>query len=166
MCRVIQAQLPRSEASARQAAHLVRATVEEWVPRVDPAVAEAAEDITQALVANAVVHALSPVRIVIALRDGVLEVGVSDTDATPPGPRVPAPREGSRGWGRGLTLVDTLSDEWGSTPLRVGKQVWFTLAVATGSERESCGCAAEAEGAVRLGSGASVVGTALATEPT
>ena len=130
MCRVIQAQLPRSEASARQAAHLVRATVEEWVPGVDPAVAEAAEEMTQALVTNAVVHALSPVRIVIALRGGVLEVGVSDTDATLPGARVPAPREGSRGWGRGLTLVDTLSDEWGSTPLRVGKQVWFTLAVA------------------------------------
>ena len=155
MCRVIQAQLPRSEASARQAAHLVRATVE-----------EAAAEMTQALVTNAVVHALSPVRIVIALRGGVLEVGVSDTDATLPGPRVPAPWEASRAWGRGLTLVDTLSDEWGSTPLRVGKQVWFTLAVATGSEQESCGCAADAYGAVRLGSGASVVGAALAAEPT
>ena len=91
---------------------------------------------------------------------------MSDTDATLPGTRVPAPREGSRGWGRGLTLVDTLSDEWGSTPLRVGKQVWFTLAVAAGSERESCVCAADADGAVRLGSGASVVEAALATEPT
>ena len=166
MCRVIQAQLPRNEASARQAAHLVRATVEEWVPDVDPAAAEAAEEMTRALVTNAVVHALSPVRIVIALRGGVLEVGVSDTDATLPGARVPAPREGSRGWGRGLTLVDTLSDEWGSTPLRVGKQVWFTLAVAAGSERESCVCAADADGAVQLGSGASVVGAALAAGPT
>ena len=165
MCRVIQAQLPRSEATARQAAHLVRATVEEWVPAVDPAVAEAAEEITQALVANAVVHALSPVRIVIALRGGVLEVGVSDTDATLPGARVPAPRERSRGWGGGLTLVDIMSDEWGSTPLRVGKQVWFTLAMAAGSERESCACTADAAGAVRLGSGASVVGAALAPGP-
>ena len=75
MCRVIQAQLPRSESSARQAAHLVRATVEVWVPDVDRALAEAVEQMTRALVTNAVVHALSPVRLVIALRGGVLEVG-------------------------------------------------------------------------------------------
>ena len=165
MCRVIQAQLPRSESSARQAARLVRATVEEWVPDIEPAVAEAAEQMTRALVTNAVVHALSPVRLVIALRGGVLEVGVSDTDATLPGSRVPAPRAGSRGWGRGLTLVDTLSDEWGSTPLRVGKQVWFTLAVETAPEGDACVCAADAPGAVRLGSGTSVVSAALAPEP-
>jgi anti-sigma regulatory factor (Ser/Thr protein kinase) len=166
MCRVIQAQLPRSEPSAKQAARLVRATVEEWVPDVDPVVAEAAEQMTQALVTNAVVHALSPVRLVVALTGGVLEVGVSDTDATPPGGRVPAQREGSRGWGRGLSLVDSLSDEWGSTPLRVGKQVWFTLTVGAGSEREPCACAADVPGAVPLGSGASVVDAALAPEPT
>lgn len=166
MCRVIQAQLPRSEPSARHAARLVRATLEEWVPDVYPDVAEAAEQITRALVTNAVVHALSPVRLVVALRGGVLEVGVSDTDATPPGSRVPASREGSRGWGRGLTLVDSLSDEWGSTPLRVGKQVWFTLAVDAGPEREACACAEDATGAVRLGSGASVADGALASEPT
>jgi hypothetical protein len=59
MCRVIQAQLPRNEASARQAAHLVRATVEEWLPDVDAAATEAAEEMTRALVTNAVVHALS-----------------------------------------------------------------------------------------------------------
>jgi anti-sigma regulatory factor (Ser/Thr protein kinase) len=166
MCRVIQAQLPRSEPSARHAARLVRATVEAWVPDVDRDVAETAEEITRALVTNAVVHALSPVRLVIALRGGVLEVGVSDTDATLPGSRVPAPREGSRGWGRGLTLVDSSAAEWGSTPLRVGKQVWFTLAVGAGPERAACACAADAAGAVRLGSGASVVDPALASEPT
>jgi anti-sigma regulatory factor (Ser/Thr protein kinase) len=166
MCRVIEAQLPRSEPSTGQAAGLVRATVEEWLPDVDPTVAEAAEQMTRALVTNAVVHALSPVRLVIALRGGVLEVGVSDTDATLPGSRIPVPRDGSRGWGKGLTLVDALSDEWGSTPLRVGKQVWFTLAVGAASGRESCACAADAPGAVRLGSGASVVRAALAPEPT
>ena len=166
MCRVIETQLPRSEPSTGQAAGLVRATVEEWVPGVDPSVAEAAEQMTRALVTNAVVHALSPVRLVIALRGGVLAVGVSDTDATLPGSRIPAPREGSRWWGKGLTLVDALSDEWGSTPLRVGKQVWFTLAVGAASERESCACAADAPGAVPLGSGASVVRAALAPEPT
>ena len=167
MCRVIQAQLPRSEPSARQAAHLVRATVGELVPDVDPDVVEAAEQMTRALVANAVVHALSPVRLVIALMGGVLEVGVSDTDASLPGSRRPSREEaGSRAWGQGLTLVDSLSDEWGSTPLRVGKQVWFTLAVAAGSERQACVCAPDASGAVRLGSGASVVGAALASEPT
>ena len=165
MCRVIQAQLPRSESSARQAAHLVRATVEEWVPDVGRTLAEAVEQMTRALVTNAVVHALSPVRLVIALRGGVLEVGVSDTDATLPGSRVPAPRKESRGWGQGLTLVDSLSDEWGSTPQRVGKQVWFTLTVATGAGRKACVCAPDAAGAVRLGSGGSVVGAALAPEP-
>ena len=165
MCRVIQTQLPRSEPSTMQAGRLVRVTVKEWGPDVGPPVAEAAEQMTRALVTNAVVHALSPVRLVIALRGGVLEVCVSDTDATLPGGRVPAPREGSRGWGRGLTLVDALSDEWGSTPQRVGKQIWFALAVRAGSEGESCGCVADAPGAVRLGSGASVVGAALAPGP-
>ena len=135
------------------------------MPDVGRTLAEAVEQMTRALVTNAVVHALSPVRLVIALRGGVLEVGVSDTDATLPGSRVPAPREVSRGWGQGLTLVDSLSDEWGSTPLRVGKQVWFTLAVRARSERESCACVADAPGAVRLGSGGSVVGAALAPEP-
>ena len=56
MCRVIQAQLPRNEASAGQAADLVRTTVEEWVPDVDPAAAEAVEEMTRALVTNAVVR--------------------------------------------------------------------------------------------------------------
>lgn len=166
MCRVIQAQLPRTESSARQAGHLVRATLADWVPDAELETAETAEQLTQALVANAVVHALSPVRVAIALRGGVLEVGVSDTDATLPGSRVPAQREGSRGWGRGLTLVDSLSDEWGSTPLRVGKQVWFTLAVSHGAHQESCACAADAPGAVRLGSGASAVDASLAPGPT
>ena len=131
MCRVIQAQLPRSETSARQAARLVRATIEEWVPDVGPDLAEAAEQMTRALVTNAVVHALSPVRLVIALMGGVLEVGVSDTDVTLPGGRVPAP-----------------------------------LAVGARSERDACVCAADAPGAVRLGSGASVVSAALAPGPT
>jgi hypothetical protein len=53
MCRVIQVQLP-SEPSARHAARLVRATLPEWEPDVEPGVAEAAEQMRSALVTNTV----------------------------------------------------------------------------------------------------------------
>ena len=55
-----------------------------------------------------------------------MRVAVIDGDVDhPPEVRHPGPEDTN---GRGLLLVDQLSEVWGSDRCRRGKSVWFTLA--------------------------------------
>ncbi|GAA4204223.1 ATP-binding protein [Actinocatenispora rupis] len=87
-----------------------------------------ARDITLAcheLVANAVLHAATPV--LVRLRrdpDGVL-VEVADSDPHPPCPRLADDPLSTSG--RGLLIVERLSRRWGVRALPVGKVVWAEL---------------------------------------
>jgi anti-sigma regulatory factor (Ser/Thr protein kinase) len=57
--------------------------------------------------------------------DHRLRVTVEDTGTTLPTlPPVPAPAQLR---GRGLNIVDTIADRWGSEPSERGKTVWFEL---------------------------------------
>ena len=76
------------------------------------------------LVTNAVLHARSAVEVVVQADVGLLRVEVVDDDPAPPARRSSGLDAAS---GRGLVLVDELSDRWGSAPRGPGKAVWFEL---------------------------------------
>ncbi|MEV0602209.1 ATP-binding protein [Streptomyces sp. NPDC050315] len=90
---------------------------------------ETAELLVSELATNAVLHARSRFRLTLTLCRGVLRCEVADQvrDAPPPG-RAGACEDSENG--RGLFLVDALSERWGSTLLEdgQGKCVWFELA--------------------------------------
>ena len=109
---------PRAACAARE---FVAATLRDAVAGE---VAEVAVLLTSELVTNAVVHARTPIHVVVDVEARTLRVTVAD-DA----PRSPALRPSSHNHltGRGLNLVDALAGQWGVDPTREGKKVWFEL---------------------------------------
>jgi anti-sigma regulatory factor (Ser/Thr protein kinase) len=107
--------------SAAKARRFVRESCLGWA---DTEVVDVAALLTSELVANAVVHAHSPAVVVLSRSENTLRVDVIDLgDSVLVVERDPRLSDG----GRGLPLVDALSDSWGVTPLVLGKTVWFTL---------------------------------------
>lgn len=77
------------------------------------------------LVSNAIVHAGTPITVVIAVEDDCVRFEVGDETETLPEQRVPGPDDVT---GRGLQLVDRVADAgWGVEPHTGGKSVWFAL---------------------------------------
>jgi anti-sigma regulatory factor (Ser/Thr protein kinase) len=108
--------------AAAEARRRVRAAVRSWPVPVDLDVALL---LTSELVTNAVRHEPGQaVMLVISCSSGRLRVDVHDTSRSLPAVAdVPADAE----TGRGLLLVETLSDEWGFYRTPAGKAVYFTL---------------------------------------
>jgi anti-sigma regulatory factor (Ser/Thr protein kinase) len=79
------------------------------------------------VVSNVVLHARTPCELRLHTADHRMRVEVLDgSDALPAANRVPDPMSSS---GRGMVLVEALSEAHGSTPLPGGgKVVWFQLA--------------------------------------
>ncbi|MFD3723323.1 ATP-binding protein [Streptomyces sp. NPDC058674] len=112
------------EHSARPMRRILRAFLRHWGLAC---LAEGAELALTELVANVVRHVPGRVcRVVILRQPGGLRVEVSDDCPDPARPaRAPAdPAEPSEG-GRGLLLVEAVTDRWGCLPLPDGKTVWF-----------------------------------------
>jgi anti-sigma regulatory factor (Ser/Thr protein kinase) len=86
------------------------------------------------LVSNAVVHAGTTIVVEVHLADSG-EVVVEVTDGSP---HRPVPRGYARTsvTGRGLGLVEELSDGWGVVGHESGKTVWFRLSPGRGSSTE------------------------------
>jgi anti-sigma regulatory factor (Ser/Thr protein kinase) len=76
------------------------------------------------LVTNALLHARTPLRLELRLGDQSVRVDVVDESSLPPAKQRPDPEAES---GRGLLLVDKLSDRWGWNQTPTGKRVWFEL---------------------------------------
>jgi anti-sigma regulatory factor (Ser/Thr protein kinase) len=89
---------------------------------------DAAELMTSELTANCVRHAHTDFELAIESR-GQIRVEVHDSG--PGEPTLLSPRHSDL-TGRGLRIVDTLSEEWGVTQLGRGKAVWFTLRAVNG----------------------------------
>jgi hypothetical protein len=87
-------------------------------------VCETATLLVSELVTNSVLHARSPVDVVVAVRGTVVRVEVVDRSAHPPTRRHYSAEAGT---GRGLVLVEELSAAWGVTASEGGKSVWFEL---------------------------------------
>ncbi len=91
---------------------------------------ETAAVLTDELVTNAVTHGRPPIVLAIHLDRKSVCVAVSDE-----GPGLPTlhPMVRLADSGRGLLIVDVLSDQWGVDPLPAGKRVWFRM-TAGGAE--------------------------------
>jgi anti-sigma regulatory factor (Ser/Thr protein kinase) len=91
---------------------------------------------TSELVTNAVLHARTEVRLSVRITGSTVRVRVSDNGAASVPQRVrSADAHATRG--RGLVLVEALSDRWGVDEDERGKTVWFELDVAASGDAES-----------------------------
>ena len=88
--------------------------------------AETVTLLTNELVTNAVLHADSDITVMVCMDKGVVRVEVADgSTRTPSDPHY----GGEAQTGRGLTLVEKVSDAWGVTKRSGGKTVWFEVAL-------------------------------------
>ena len=76
------------------------------------------------LVTNAVLHAGSAAQVEVRIGNEIVRIEVHDSATELPTLRQPDPYHVT---GRGLMLVDALSDRWGAVPTPVGKIVWFEI---------------------------------------
>ncbi|AXI81562.1 ATP-binding protein [Peterkaempfera bronchialis] len=121
---VDEVRLPARPESAAEARRLTLSVLELWGLVQQR---EAAEQLVGELVANAVKHTGGrTVGLRFVRRPGWLRVEVRDPSRALPCLIRVEPAADS---GRGLHLVETLSDRWGADLLSRGKSVWFELRV-------------------------------------
>jgi anti-sigma regulatory factor (Ser/Thr protein kinase) len=114
--------LTAGPAAAGEARRQVRAAIWAWEVPVDP---EVAVLLVCELVTNAIMHTASrTVTLAIVAAEGGLRVDVHDTSSCVP---IALDAAADSETGRGLTLVATLSDEWGFYRTPSGKAVYFSL---------------------------------------
>jgi hypothetical protein len=77
------------------------------------------------MVNNVVVHAHTPMTVLLALHGDAMTVAVRDHSATMP--RLTGPVAPTAFGGRGLLIIDSAAERWGSLPLDTGKVVWAIL---------------------------------------
>ena len=131
---------PRSVTAARD---FVRAALPDRVPEL----VEAVELMTSELATNCVRHARSDFELTV-FSDHDVRVEVRDTGGGNPEPRSPEPFELA---GRGLRIVEAMSDAWGVIRGADGKVVWFTLSAA--SAEEELGASETSDAVERRGRG-------------
>jgi anti-sigma regulatory factor (Ser/Thr protein kinase) len=78
------------------------------------------------LVTNAVLHGGEPIRLAVDM-DALLRIGVFDGDRRTEHVAI-KPHDMARPGGRGLHIVSTLADRWGTDAHPDGKTVWAELA--------------------------------------
>ena len=114
--------VPRAVTAAREWS---RQTIKRW--RLEQA-AEAIEHLVSELVTNSVEHARCvSVTVLLIYAVGTLRLEVSDQDADN-APVLKSPKPGDMA-GRGLVIVQALSDRWGVRVTNGGKTVWCELTV-------------------------------------
>jgi anti-sigma regulatory factor (Ser/Thr protein kinase) len=91
-----------------------------------PEVAEDVAVMVSELATNCLRHAGSPFTVTIDRAEGKIRVAVDDAGPGTPAMRSPAPTQPS---GRGLRIVQALSQSWGVNPHTSGpgKTVWFVI---------------------------------------
>lgn len=114
--------LPADVRSAGAARRMVRDALEGWCDE------DLTDDIAlcvSELVTNAVVHAESGPRVLVHVRPAVVHIEISDESDSLPVLRGAGPEDTS---GRGVSILGTLSDRWGSYRRSGGgKTVWFDV---------------------------------------
>ncbi|MFF3906217.1 SpoIIE family protein phosphatase [Streptomyces sp. NPDC001848] len=108
--------------AVRHARRFTRRTLRSWdVPEETDTVLLVVSE----LVTNALVHTDGQVRLDLTLSNHRVRVAVADSS-----PRTPV-KPTSIGWeatgGRGILLVEAMSDAWGTLPVSGGKQVWADI---------------------------------------
>ena len=113
--------LPTDAHAPGRARHFVRQVA---AGTVDEDALDRVELLVSEVVTNALRYGAPPITLAIAHEDDDLVVRVSDGNPAPPVKRHAKDWEES---GRGIELVDLLSDAWGVEPSEDGKAVWFRL---------------------------------------
>lgn len=80
--------------------------------------------LTSEAITNSVLYGAPPILLFVDCAETVSEIRVRDGGANQPGLRVPDVDDPH---GRGLLLIDMLSEAWGVEPLSDGKELWFLL---------------------------------------
>ncbi|HEV7586325.1 MAG TPA: ATP-binding protein [Solirubrobacteraceae bacterium] len=93
-------------------------------------VLDAAELMTSELATNCVQHARTCFELAIDAAPREIRVEVRDVGSGRPTRQSPAPTDRT---GRGLLIVEAMSDTWGIEPSSRGKTVWFTLPQRAGA---------------------------------
>ena len=91
------------------------------------------------LATNAVAHAQTPFVVILSLTDGLVLVTIQDASSAVPVRGAPDVTDMS---GRGLMIVELLSDAWGtSTDAGGSKSVWASFASTLGQREPRCSVA-------------------------
>ncbi|MER5869348.1 PAS domain S-box protein [Streptomyces sp. NPDC002044] len=117
---VVLAARPSSVGEGRR---FLRSALGAW-EGVDDQLCETACLLASELLTNAVSHSHGPVRLRLRRAGRELSVEVCDGSPVLPQARFAPPDAES---GRGLLLVDSLAESWGTLPTEEGKAVWFSL---------------------------------------
>lgn len=120
-------QLEPEAAAAGRARRWVSDALADWPPTA----IETAQLLLSELVANAVLHARTPIEVRLAERGERAHIAVADGVGEGPLPKHFQPDAET---GRGLKLLATLADEWGVERSRAGKSVWFVVGPRSGSD--------------------------------
>lgn len=112
--------------AAREARRFLRDLLATW--QVGEEVLDSAELCLSELVTNAVVHAGTASVLTIELQEDQLRVAVRDRGAGD-APGLVEDEDPLKVFGRGLQLVDALSDQWGTERDDSGTTSWFALRV-------------------------------------
>jgi anti-anti-sigma regulatory factor len=108
--------------AARRSRELVTEACGRWDR---PGLAGPACIVVTEMVNNVVAHVHTPMSVLLALRGDVMTVAVRDRSATVP--RFTGPVAPTSYGGRGLLLIDSVAERWGSLVLADGKVVWAAL---------------------------------------
>jgi anti-sigma regulatory factor (Ser/Thr protein kinase) len=110
---------PRSAAAAR-------AFVVSHASQFAPETLEMLELLSCELATNAILHARTEFTVEMSVRDdgGRVRIAVTDGSPVPPVARTAGPSAVS---GRGLAIIDRVTDDWGHDIGVDGKTVWFEL---------------------------------------
>jgi anti-sigma regulatory factor (Ser/Thr protein kinase) len=117
----VAASFPAAPVSARSARHFVTGFIQPFSGRE---IVDVVALLTTELATNSLLHARSAIEVAVSVSDDEIRVEVSDAHPSQPR-RIFATDEST--CGRGLELVEHLSDRWGVTPREAGKGVWFSL---------------------------------------
>jgi PAS domain S-box-containing protein len=111
-----------AEDSVAAARHVVARHLREI--GIEGSVLDDAVLVTSELVTNAVLHAAPPYELRVSGDEAELRLEVHDTATYVPRKQRPGPRDEH---GRGLQIVASLADRWGTRPTDAGKAVWCVL---------------------------------------
>jgi anti-sigma regulatory factor (Ser/Thr protein kinase) len=115
----------QSYAASQQSVGAARRFVSELITDLTPEQQDAVILMVSELATNALVHAASGFQLTIDRTKTRLRVSVADLGAGTPSLQSPPSRQPH---GRGLRIVEELSDEWGTSEApKKGKTVWFRL---------------------------------------
>ncbi|HLU40974.1 MAG TPA: ATP-binding protein [Microthrixaceae bacterium] len=108
-------------ASVAQARRYVLSLLE-----LDPTTTESVQLAVSELATNAVLHARSPFRVRVSIDSTTARVAVFDHSEATAARKDYGPEAVT---GRGLTIVERVTDDWGVTPDGKGKWVWFEVSL-------------------------------------